>query len=111
MKHAGIFVLLLSLLFSSSFLFAESAQDLQLKQTLEEAFTNSNEIHARFDDNFFWDETSNVHVLVENGIVTLKGIVTTYEAKKGFIKIAQQTPGVQEVVEKIRVIPSPRKVD
>lgn len=102
---------LLSSLFVASNSMAQSAQDAELKQTLEEAFNNSNEIHARFDDNFFWDETSNVRVKVAEGVVTLRGIVTSTEAKRGFIKIAEQTPGVKEVVAKIRVIPTARKVD
>lgn len=108
------FTVLSALLFSLAFamnLFAQSSEDLELKQTLEQAYRNSNEIHARFDSRFFWDESQNVRVNVESGVVTLRGIVQTDEAKRTFIQIAEETPGVKEVKAKIRVIPSARKVD
>ena len=114
MKRIGIFTALLSLFLSPSFLFAQApeiSKDDELKETLESAFSSSNAIHARFDERFFWDESSEVRVAVENGVVTLRGIVPTHEAKEAYIKIAEQTPGVEEVNAKIRVIPTARKVD
>ncbi len=110
MKRFTLLVFVFSL-FVVSPLFAQSASDLELKQTLEESFRNSNEIHARFDDNFYWSETSSIRVEVLNGVVSLRGIVTNFESKSAYIKIAETTPGVTEVVAKIRVIPSARKVD
>jgi len=106
-KKTAFFALLLM----ASPVCAGPAEDESLKQTLEEAFRTSNEIHARFDTRYFWDDSSSVKVLVKDGVVTLRGIVQTFEARRGFIRIARETAGVSEVIEKIRVIPSARKVD
>lgn len=111
MNRFGLIAIVLQLFLFPSFICAETFGDLELQQTLEKSFQNSNEIHARFDERFYWDESSNVRVSVKDQVVTLRGIVSNYEARNAFIKIAETTPGVKEVVAKIRVVPNARKVD
>lgn len=89
----------------------DPGEDAALKARLEEQFRDSKEIHARFVDRYYWDNSPQIQVEVMNGNVILRGFVQDSEAKEAYEKIARQTPGVKNVDVRIRVIPSERKVD
>lgn len=90
---------------------AGPAEDEEIKAKLEEQYQDSKEIHGRYVERYYWDESAEVQVLVADGVVTLRGIVQDSEAKGAYLRIARETSGVINVVDKIRVIPSERKVD
>lgn len=85
--------------------------DERIKQKLEEQYAESKEIHGRYDARYYWDTSDQVKIEVMDGVVTLRGLVQDSEAKRAYERIARETPGVKEVVVKIRVVPSERKVD
>ena len=90
---------------------ADPKDDLQIKEQLLQQFRDSKEIHARFDDNYYWDNSSQIQVDVQGGNVVLRGFVQDSEAKQAYEKITRTTPGVKNVDVRIRVVPSARKVD
>lgn len=90
---------------------AGPVEDQMLKSKLEEAYRNSKEIHARFDSQFYWDQSDEVKVSVTDGVVTLRGFVANNKARRSFIRIASELEGVEKVEAKIRVIPYSRKID
>lgn len=112
MKKSFLGMLLLFALFAvPKFSFADSAEDAQIKQSLQQEYDASKEIHARFVDRYYWDESPEVRIEVHDGLVTLRGFVENSLAKEWYEKIARETPGVKDVVVNIRVVPVERKVD